>query len=267
MRGRAELSKKGEAIKIFNMHRLFILFFFLLPCALAQFVEDFSQDLKSQDLTVGGDIFNDFNENLEAKDVLEDERFLRYGRYFAINIGLGVTDFSGNRGLAYENYPPTINFSLMAFSSFQNSFVLGLSYSKHSMYFPGVVNKDPHPLALVEINMFRTYIGFRYYIDTSNLNTAFTYSTPYLSMRFENWYVVNQYTDRPTLSDDSGNGLGVSFGGGLEFPIHLKRSYINYEFLAHVVNYHDRFTNLYQDTYQDLGGVGFSNVINYVINW
>ena len=50
----------------------------------AQTSDDINID---SDLNVGGDIFSDFNEDLEASQVMEDERFYRYSRFFAVNLG------------------------------------------------------------------------------------------------------------------------------------------------------------------------------------
>ncbi|MCY4643036.1 MAG: hypothetical protein OXB88_00295 [Bacteriovoracales bacterium] len=251
------------------------LFAVLLPLffseALAQFSVRIPKEFQSDDLVVGGDIFDDFNENLELEEVLEDERFLRYGRFFALNLGIGFTDFTGNRGLAYENSPPSTNFGLMAFTSFHVAFLLGFAQSKHSMFFSEKVQKDPgeegKPLGLIDVNTFRTYVAFRYYIDTTDLTTALTYSNPYFSLRFEHWNLANKFIDRDDIADERGGGMGIGFGWGLEFPVKLKRSYINYEFLVHTVNFYDRLTNDYQDAYTDLDGVGVSNVVNYVISW
>jgi len=53
--------------------------------------QDTPEEMMDDDLTIDGDIFNDFNEDLEATQVLEDERFYRYGRFFQAMIGLGTT--------------------------------------------------------------------------------------------------------------------------------------------------------------------------------
>lgn len=42
----------------------------------------FSAD--DDDLNVGGDIFTDFNEDIENTKLVEDERFYRYGRFFSL---------------------------------------------------------------------------------------------------------------------------------------------------------------------------------------
>ena len=50
----------------------------------AQEMDGFAVD---DDLNVGGDIFTDFNEDLEASQVLEDERYYRHGRFFCLPNG------------------------------------------------------------------------------------------------------------------------------------------------------------------------------------
>lgn len=40
------------------------------------------ENIEDDDLNIGGDIFNDFNESLDEAQVVEDERFYRYGRFF-----------------------------------------------------------------------------------------------------------------------------------------------------------------------------------------
>ena len=57
-------------------------------------------DMVDDDVSVGSDIFNDFSEDLESSQVLEDERYYRYGRFFSVNLGTGVTNFTGKRGRA-----------------------------------------------------------------------------------------------------------------------------------------------------------------------
>lgn len=195
------------------------------------------------DLNVGDDIFQDFNEDLEATQVMEDERFYRYARFYSIQMGLGFTTFTGNRGLAYEDNNPSFNFGLMYFLDFQNVFVMGIAYSKHTMFIDTYVNgSKTEIIGAVETNMLRPYFGFRYYMDTSDLGTAITYSSPYFVGRVEYWYQTNTFPENADLSDQEGGGLGAAAGFGLEFPIEIKKTYFNIEFLYHRVNFFDKFT-------------------------
>ncbi|MBT3584924.1 MAG: hypothetical protein HN509_08455 [Halobacteriovoraceae bacterium] len=253
---------------------LLCLFFFSAQTVHSQ-VSPVDAFVEEDDLNIGGDIFNDFNEDVEAAQVLEDERFYRYGRFFSFQVGLGLTSFDGNRGNAYENDPPTFNLGLNYFLDFASSFGMGFDFSKHHIFidFPTLAFADP--VGLIDVSMFRVYFAYRYYIDTSNLGTAITYANPYFVGRMEYWYVTNKFRDQTNLGDDNGGGLGFGFGFGGEFPIKLKESYIGVEFVFHTVNFHDKFTQNYKAPlsnpdgpgFDDLSGNAYSTVISYVINW
>ena len=203
--------------------------------SLSEFAED--------DLQVGSDIFSDFNEDLEAAQVMEDERFYRYSRFFTFNIGLGITTFTDNRGQAYTDNHPSYHIGLMYFINFQTVVTMGFEYSKHTMFIDTHVNGSPNQIiGAIETSMLRPFFGIRYYIDTTDLGTAITYSNPYFVGRLEYWYQTNEFPENPNLSDESGGGLGTGVGFGLEFPIDLKETYFNIEFLYHRVNFFDKFT-------------------------
>lgn len=253
---------------------LALIFFILMGKAVAQ-EYDFGQ-VEDDDLNIGGDIFNDFNEDIENAQVMEDERFYRYGRFFSFQVGVGLTTFNGNRGDAYDDDPPTFGLGVNYFSDFHNSFGLGFEYSKHHMFidFPTALFLSGN-LGFVSVSMLRAYFSYRYYIDTANLGTAITFSNPYLTVRMEYWYTTNKYEDQPTVANDTGGGLGFGLGGGFDFPVKLRESYINTQFLFHRVNFHDKHVQSYAPApnnpdgpgYPDLTGNAFSAMVSYVISW
>ena len=258
---------------------------FLLLCFMASpmvvFAQEASNDIFSaddDDLNVGGDIFTDFNEDIENTKLVEDERFYRYGRFFSFNLSLGLTSYDGNRGLAYENLPPTYGLSFTFFKDFQSAYGLGFELSRHSMFLKDAVRKFPEtllPPGYVEVSMLRVYFSYRYYIETANLGTAITYSNPYFIGRLEYWYTQNDYKDQKEVPKDSGGGLGAGVGFGLEFPIEIKESYIGLEFLFHSVAFFDKNTSDYAPPpdkpkgygFQNLGGNAYSTMVSYVFNW
>lgn len=235
--------------------------------------------LEEDDLNIGGDIFNDFNEDIESAQMAEDERFYRYGRFFTFQLGIGLTTFDGNRGVAYDNDPPTYNMGVNYFLDFQNSFGMGLEYSKHNMFVDQPTVGFPDKLTgvgLIDIAMLRVYFSGRYYIDTADLGTAITYSNPYLTGRIEYWYRTAKFTDfEGTIPNESGGGLGIGIGGGLEFPIKIRESYLGVELLWHTVAFDDKFTQNFRAdpagnttfNIDDLTGNAYSVVTSYVINW
>ena len=264
-----------------------LLFIAIITAPAKTFAQDASNDIFSaddDDLNVGGDIFTDFNEDVESAKMAEDERFYRYGRFFSFNISLGLTTFDGNRGLAYENLPPTYGLSFTFFKDFQTALGLGFEFSKHSMFFQDAVTAFPKgicgtlkneacPPGFVEVSQLRIFLSYRYYVDTSNLGTAITYSNPYFIGRLEYWYTTNDYKDLKEVPNDSGGGLGAGMGFGLEFPIEIKESYIGLEFLFHSVAFHDKNTQAYAPIkegnygFEDLSGNAYSTMVSYIFNW
>lgn len=261
------------------MLKTFYVFILLFTClgALAQSTEQVMQEVED-DLTPGSDIFSDFNEDLESAQVLEDERFYRYGRFFSVNLGGGFTTFTGNRGKAYDDNHPTFHLSTNYFLDFQSSIILGIEYSKHTMILDTVVNGYPNQgrLGAVITDFSRVFAGYKYYIDTTDLGTAITYSNPHFIGRLEYWYQTTRFLDRPSLPNDKGGGLGTGVGMGLEFPIELKKSYIGVEALYHVVNFYDKFTQNYRQKpgdaastygFEDLRGNVLSLIFTYNFTW
>jgi hypothetical protein len=255
--------------------RFVLLLALVLPTA--GFTQDASDEMMDDDLTIDGDIFNDFNEDLEATQVLEDERFYRYGRFFQAMVGLGLTTFTGNRGAAYTDNPPTFNVSVAFFLNFQTAIILGMEYSKHTMFIDTKTNLYRNEIiGAVETSFLRPFVGFRYYMDTTDLGTAITYSNPHFIARMEYWYQTNKFVERRTIPDQKGGGIGLGVGGGLEFPIEIKKSYISVEALYHQVNFFDKFTADYQQIpndpastygYDDLTGAAISLMMTYNFTW
>lgn len=227
------------------------------------------------DLNIGGDIFTDFNEEMENSKVIEDERFYRFGRFFTFNVGLGFTWFDGNRGIAYDNPPPSYALGFTFFKDFQSALNLGLEFSKHTMFLAGPTMAYPTAKVpgLIEVNMLRVHFSYRHYIDTTNLGTAITYSNPYFTGRMEYWYQTLKFRDQKNFDNKSGGGLGLGLGFGLEFPIEVRESYWGIESLIHTVNYFDKDSNDYQPNpatgpgYDNLNGNAYSTMIYYIFNW
>jgi hypothetical protein len=261
------------------MTKTFLIFILILisPLSRGQSNEQIVQELDDDTTLNGGDIFSDFNEDLESSQVLEDERFYRYGRFFSVNVGGGITTFTGNRGRAYDDNPPTFHLSVNYFIDFQKAILLGVEYSKHTMVLNTVVNGYPGQgeIGAVITDMTRLFTGFKYFIDTTDLGTAITYSNPYMIGRLEYWYQTNEFIDKPNFDIQKGGGIGTGIGFGFEFPIELKASYFDIEFLYHVVNFFDKYTQDYRQSaeagstfgYDDLTGNAMSVMVTYNFTW
>ena len=126
---------------------------------------------------------------------------------------------------------------------------------------------------MVDVSMFRTFMGFRYYIDTFDLGTAITYANPYFVGRMEYWNQSNRFSDLTDKPTETGGSIGSGLGFGLEFPIELKEYYFGVEFLYHTVNFFDKYTQNYRSNtgstggFDDLSGNVFSLFVSYTINW
>ena len=257
----------------------FILFTLLAFFSASHSAQTQSFDNMNDDLNIGQDIFSDFTEELGNSQILEDERFFRYGRFFSFAISIGLTNFDGNRGQAYENDPPNYGIGINYFKDFQTSFGLGFEFSKHHFLLDKQVHGYRNPdtgegPGLLDVSMLRFYFSTRYYIDTHDLGTALTYANPYFTGRLEYWYLTNKFIDqKDIIPDDSGGGFGLGMGFGLEFPIQIKESYLGVEFLFHSINLHDKDTQNYAPVteggfgYEDLTGNIWSIMVSYVINW
>ena len=255
----------------------FILLIFFSFDGFAQSSEQVLQEIEDDTSMGGGDIFSDFNEDIESSQVLEDERFYRYGRFFSVNLGGGITTFTGNRGRAYDDNHPTFHLSVNYFLDFQKAVLLGIEYSKHTMVLDTAVNGYPTQgkIGAVVTDMTRLFVGYKYFIDTTDLGTAITYSNPYIIGRLEYWYQTNKFLDRKTFESQKGGGIGSGLGFGFEFPVELKASYIDVEFLYHVVNFFDKYTQDYRQSsesgstygYEDLAGNVITMMITYNFTW
>lgn len=260
------------------MKYLFLTLLLSLPLTVfAQSSDQIMQEVED-DLTPGSDIFSDFNEDLESAQVLEDERFYRYGRFFSVNLGGGFTTFTGNRGKAYDDNPPTFHLSVNYFLDFQKAITLGVEYSKHTMVLDTEVFGYPtqSKIGAVVTDFTRVFVGYKYYVDTTDLGTAITYSNPHLIGRLEYWYQTNKFIDKDNIENQKGGGIGTGLGAGLEFPIELKQSYISVEGLYHVVNFFDKYTQDYardpensESTYgyPDLTGNVLTLIVTYNFTW
>ena len=261
------------------MTKTFLFFILILASqmSMGQSSDQIMQELDDDTTLNGGDIFSDFNEDLESSQVLEDERFYRYGRFFSVNVGGGLTTFTGSRGRAYDDNPPTFHLSVNYFLDFQKAILLGVEYSKHTMVLNTVVNgyPDQGEIGAVITDMTRLFTGFKYFIDTTDLGTAITYSNPYIIGRLEYWYQTNEFIDKKNFDIQKGGGIGTGIGFGFEFPIELKASYLDVEFLYHVVNFFDKYTQDYRQSseagstygYDDLTGNVMSVIVTYNFTW
>jgi len=249
----------------------------LFPWIVYAQVDDWSSSF-DDDLSSQSDIFTDFQEDLGSKEVQEDERFYRHGRFVSTSFGMGLTTFSGNRGKAYHDQHPTLTMGFVYFSDFQSAFGIGLEYSKHFMYLDNeTIDTGGDKYGAIEVTFMRPYLAYRYYLDTSDLSSLLTYANPYFIGRIEYWYMNRKFKEYDGTSDSSGS-VGASLGAGIEIPIDLKKNFIGLQFLAHKVTLRDTDNGQFDlgnnctagekcYGYSNLKGMGYSIITSYLFSW
>jgi len=250
------------------MKKILILILFLFSTT-GLWAQDRTFRDEELEFQLGGDIFSDFNEEVEATRIMRDERFFQHSRFFNFEISMGFTAFDGNRGSAYDNQNPSFGGSVHYFMESNLTMGIGLAFSKHSMLIDQPTRGYPQEggVGLIDVQLMRFFYTIRYYIDTTNLGTAITFSNPYIVGRAEYWYETNKFKDQPNLESQSGGGLGFSLGFGLEFPIEFKEYYLGTEFLAHAINLPDEYTQKLYPVYSDLTGYGYSLMFSFTQTW
>lgn len=252
---------------------LLILFFgFVTKAQVDNWSSNFDDDLSSE----SNNIFSDFQEDVGTKEVQEDERFYRYGRFVSTAFGMGLTSFTGNRGKAYHDQHPTLSVGFIYFSDFQSAFGIGIEYSKHFMYLDNpTIDTADESYGTIEVTFLRPHLAYRYYLDTSDLSSLLTYANPYFIGRLEYWYQSRKFSDYDGSSDSNGS-VGASLGMGIELPIDLKKNFIGLQFLAHKVTLEDTDNGQFDIGncsgekcygYTDLKGMGYSIITSYLFSW
>jgi opacity protein-like surface antigen len=192
---------------------------------------------------------------------------------------MGWTTFDGERGQAFEdNSSPGFGLGVNYYFESNITFGFGFNYSQNFFTIDEPVFGYPDPNTLpgnITVDNWRYYMSLRYYVDTSNLGSAITFANPYLIGRLEYWDVTYKYKNQPMYQDEKGKGLGWAFGLGLQFPLKMKEYNIGVEFLAHSVNWSDKFTQKYAPIedengqpvtgygYEDLNGMAFDLFVGF----
>lgn len=183
--------------------------------------------------------FSDFVPFEDEYDVDEDERFMYFGRFFAISLGSGLHKFSGNIGKLYNTAIPVLDFRLLYFFDFRLAGQLGLSTASHA--FTAVPN------GAVEVNLMRANLDMKYYLDTKNWGAAVTMANPYLIAGVSQTFRTQVFQSLNKTEKD--NAFAISGGAGMEFALKPRKTSLGIEGRMHQVYFKDR----YEETYLDSG--------------
>lgn len=182
--------------------------------------------------------FSDFVPFEDEYDIDEDERFMYFGRFFAVSLGTGMHVFGGNLGKLYNTAVPVLDFRLIYFFDFRLAGSIGLSSASHAF------NAEPN--GPVEVSLLRINSDLKYYFDTKNVGAAITAANPYVVAGVSQTFRTQVFQAHNTVEKD--NAFAVSVGGGMEFALKPRKSSIGIEGRIHQIFFTDRFEEEYLES-------------------
>jgi hypothetical protein len=197
--------------------------------------------------------YGDFNMNEEEN---EDTQFFQYGRFFALSLGLGYQSATGNRGKLYTSALPRFDARIQYWFGFNLAGDLGVFFANHS-YTKDSKNTD--------VKMIGYGFHLKYYFDVKNASASLTFANPFLMAGIG--AMSKSETSLTSTQPGSDSTMSVDFGGGLEFPVASKRTYLTVEGLYHTQSFADvQDTDLLPDNSPLTGGF-FSLMVHFMFVW
>lgn len=207
----------------------------LLACfafaPLAHTAED-QQQAGSQELA---NPFSDFVPFEDEYDIDEDERFMYFGRFFAISLGTGMHKFDGNIGKLYNVALPVMDFRMIYFFDFRLAGQIGISSASHAF--------TAEPVGPVEVSLLRLNADLKYYFDTKNVGAAITATNPYAILGVSQTFRSQAFQLANDVQKD--NALAVSGGLGMEFALKPRKTSLGIEARAHKIFFSDSLEPTY----------------------
>lgn len=174
----------------------------------------------------------------DSEDEAEDTKFFQYGRFFGVSLGLGYEGGFGNRGALFTGGIPAVNFRVHYWFDFNFALTLGI-YSAHHQYVGSIANSGQDNTTKHDWNLFAYGAELRYYVDTKDATAPVTFAGPFLMIGVGNYMESQSNSEDPGATPTKYSSLGLSFGGGLEFPLRPRKSYLNLEAKFISVNFND----------------------------
>ena len=199
--------------------------------------------------------FSDFVPFEDEYDIDEDERFMYFGRFFAVSMGTGIHKFSGNIGKLYNTAIPVLDFRMIYFFDFRLAGQLGISSASHAF--------NAAPNGAVDISLFRINADLKYYFDTKNMGAAITSSNPYVVGGVSQTFRTQSFQDHNSVEKD--NAFAISGGLGMEFALKPRKTSIGIEGRIHQIFFEDRFTQEYLESgIEDTTGSMYSVITSLI---
>jgi len=198
--------------------------------------------------------YGDFNLNEEE---VEDTNYFQYGKFFGISLGLGYQTATGNRGKLYQAAIPRFDGRIQYWFNFHFAAELGFFFANHSFY-DGTQN--------YQVKMIGYGFGLKYYFETKNASAAVSFANPFLVGGVG--AMSKTQTSAQGVEASSDSCFSARLGGGLEFPISYKKTYLAVEALYHTQNFLDtNETNAYSNVVPDLSGGFFTLMAHFMFVW
>lgn len=199
--------------------------------------------------------FSDFVPFEDEYDVDEDERFMYFGRFFAISLGTGMHTFGGNIGKLYNTALPVLDFRLIYFFDFRFAGEIGISSASHAF------NAEPN--GPVSVSLLRVNADLKYYFDTKNMGAAITAVNPYVIAGISQTFRTQAFENFNRVDKD--NALAASGGLGIEFALKPRKTSLGFEARYHQFFFEDRYSQEYLPSgIADLTGPMYSFITSLV---
>ena len=199
--------------------------------------------------------YGEFN---EEEDEAEAALFFRFGRFFGVSLGVGISSATGNRGLLWQGGFPLISVKMHYWFNF--NFAIDLELANASHFF---IDTDS---STVDVTLLMLSSHLKYYINTSDLTAAVTFASPYLV--FGGGAFTKTEFSPTSGNEDIDSKFGVTLGAGLEFVASPKEVYIAIEGVVSFVNFEDRNTTDFSGQgVSDLGGAFARVSANVMFTW
>lgn len=179
--------------------------------------------------------FADYVPFEDEYDVDEDERFMYFGKTFAVGLGTGANVFGGNIGKLYNTSVPVFNFNLLYFFDFRFAGQLHFSSANHAY--------SAAPNGFVEVKLLSAGADLKYYFDTKDLSATITSANPYVIGGIGNTFRTQVFQDFGTVDKDT--ALTISGGFGFEFALSPRKTSLQLEGRIHQIYFKDRYTQEY----------------------
>ncbi len=221
---------------------------------------DRSQQPEEEDYT--STPFTEYGEFNEETQEAEDMKFYQSARLFAVQLGLGMSGATGNRGRLWEGGFPMIDFRTVYWFTFNFALDLDLTSMKHGYSVPELGGHTDVSLLVLGANL-------RYYLDTRDASAPIAFANPFLQLGIGS-YTLTQTTPSENTTDRD-TSFGISAGAGLEFAIKPKSTYLSVDARIHSVTFNDTHSTSYNVAgagyLPDLTGLFYTFGANLMFTW